>query len=442
MTTTEKYKKIEDVAWEIIRLSRDSLIINLRFMDQAVSRLCPVASPKSNMVSTDGVHIIYDPVYILESYKKGRELPVRQYLHMVLHCVFRHFNVDTLVDRKLWNLACDIAVENIINGLEIIGVSSGVRKEQDQVVGQFNGKVKYITAELLYQYFLEQNLSPEEVSELAGKFFMDDHSVWYTEKKSLLPAPEENRQSLKDLSGDWKRISEKMQVDMETFSKAKLAGSETGNFFQNLKEVNREKYDYAAFLKKFAVLGECMKMNEDEFDYIFYTYGMKMYGKMPLIEPLEYKEVKKIREFVIAIDTSGSTSGELVQKFLNKTYNIMKQQENFFSKINVHIIQCDSEIKEHVKITDQKEFDEYISSMVIRGLGGTDFRPVFSYVDQLIEQKEFTNLKGMIYFTDGYGEFPPKQPAYQTAVVYIDDEVNNPEVPVWAIKLVLRKDEV
>ena len=120
----------------------------------------------------------------------------------------------------------------------------------------------------------------------------------------------------------------------------------------------------------------------------------------------------------------------------------MKQQENFFSKINVHIIQCDSEIKEHVKITDQKEFDEYISSMVIRGLGGTDFRPVFSYVDQLIEQKEFTNLKGMIYFTDGYGEFPPKQPAYQTAVVYIDDEANNPEVPVWAIKLVLRKDEV
>ena len=30
-----------------------------------------------------------------------------------------------------------------------------------------------------------------------------------------------------------------------------------------------------------------MKINDDEFDYIFYTYGLKLYEKMPLIEPLE-----------------------------------------------------------------------------------------------------------------------------------------------------------
>lgn len=54
---------------------------------------------------------------------------------------------------------------------------------------------------------------------------------------------------------------------------------------------------------------------------------------MPLIEPLEYKDVKRIKEFVIAIDTSGSTSGELVQRFVEKTYNILKQEESFFSKL-------------------------------------------------------------------------------------------------------------
>ena len=157
---------------------------------------------------------------------------------------------------------------------------------------------------------------------------------------------------------------------------------------------------------------------------------------------MEYKDVKRIREFVIAIDTSGSTSGELVQKFVQKTYNILKSTESFFSKINLHIIQCDTEIQEHVKITNQEEFDRYISAMEIYGLGGTCFRPVFTLVDKLIEQREFTNLKGLVYFTDGYGDFPARKPNYETAFVFVDDEYNNPNVPPWAIKLVLQKDEI
>ena len=157
---------------------------------------------------------------------------------------------------------------------------------------------------------------------------------------------------------------------------------------------------------------------------------------------LIYKEVKRIKEFVIAIDTSGSTSGELVQKFVQKTYNILKSTESFFTKINLHIIQCDAELQEDVKITSQEDFDKYIKTMQIRGLGGTDFRPVFTYVDELIKNKEFVNLKGLIYFTDGYGEFPACKPDYETAFVFIDNDYNNYDVPPWAIKLILKSDEI
>lgn len=80
--------------------------------------------------------------------------------------------------------------------------------------------------------------------------------------------------------------------------------------------------------------------------------------------------------------------------------------------------------------------------MRIRGLGGTDFRPVFEYVEQLRRNKEFTNLKGLIYFTDGYDEFPAKKTDYDTAFVFVDDDYNNPDVPPWAIKLILQKDEI
>ena len=206
--------------------------------------------------------------------------------------------------------------------------------------------------------------------------------------------------------------------------------------------MNREKYSYESFLRRFAVRGEVMKLDMDEFDYIFYTYGLKLYGNVPLIEPLEYKEVNRVKEFVIAIDTSGSTSGDLVQAFIQKTYNILKSTESFFSRINLHIIQCDADIQEDAMITNQDEFDEYLKHMELRGLGGTDFRPVFEYVDLLRERKEFQNLRGMIYFTDGWGSFPASAPEYETAFVFVDDGMNNYEVPSWAMKLVLQKEEI
>ena len=131
-----------------------------------------------------------------------------------------------------------------------------------------------------------------------------------------------------------------------------------------------------------------------------------------------------------------------MQRFVQKTYNILKSTESFFSKINLHIIQCDVDIQEDKKITCQEDFDEYLKTMQIRGLGGTDFRPVFEYVETLRKNKEFTNLKGLIYFTDGWGTFPARKPNYDTAFVFVDDDLNNYDTPPWAIKLILQKDEI
>ena len=88
----------------------------------------------------------------------------------------------------------------------------------------------------------------------------------------------------------------------------------------------------------------------------------------------------------------------------------------------------------------------YLKHMQLHGLGGTDFRPVFAYVNGLVNRKEFDNLKGLIYFTDGYGDFPTKKPPYDTAFVFVEHEnntaANNYDIPSWAMKLVLREEEV
>ena len=465
----------EKLANDILNLSRNKLLVNLRFMDVALSYHKRVVY--DGTLATDGKTVFFDPGFVLRSYKASQEEMVRMYLHMILHCVFQHPFIGISVDERLWSLACDMAVECTINDLGLSGVSSTRDNKQKLYVTELQKELKILTAEKIYAVLKKGDYPDWALQQWEDAFRWDDHSPWYIweleltlrqvtyvstssesgksgnngadeGQKSGNEGSEEGRASEQARPDNtrfrdkefWEQVSRQIQMDLEAFSKQQ--GDKAGNMMQNLRSVNREKYDYTAFLKKFAVLGEAMKVNEDEFDYIYYTYGLQHYDNMPLIEPLEYKEVKRIKEFVIAIDTSGSVAGEEVQMFLQKTYNILMQEDSYFSRVNIHIIQCDADIQEDVVIQNREDFEAYLKSMKILGLGGTNFRPVFRYIDQLIEEKRFRNLKGMIYFTDGYGEFPEYKPAYITAFVFVKNGYEIPVVPPWAIKLVLQHEDI
>ncbi len=469
--------RMEAVARDVFSQVRTSIVMKMRFLDMAVFRL--KLYPTELKFATDGNYLYYHPLWLLKRYQEESNCVTRDYMHVLIHCIFRHPFVNTLVDHDLWDLSCDIAAEAMILEFHQPMMSVKAEVRRSAVISELQAKIKQLTAEKLYHYF--QDHQPK--MEWAELFHADDHEIWYDQQQQQSlqqQAQKENNQEKRQenssdtdsseseesqdsnsqspsgssnsgelqqqsslqsaISEEWKNISEHVQMDLETF--AKEQGYQAGNMEQLLVTVNREKYNYEAFLKKFAVMGEVMKINDDEFDYIFYTYGLKLFDNMPLIEPLEYKEVKRIRDFVIAIDTSGSTSGELVQRFLTKTFNILESAESFFAKVNIFIVQCDADIQEVIKVTKKEEFEKYIQQMTIRGLGGTDFRPVFEYVNHLIQEKTFTNLKGIIYFTDGWGTFPSQKPDYQTAFVFIQDEYNNVDVPPWAIKLILEKEEI
>lgn len=492
---------INDLGQQILLLSRNTLMVNLRFMENALGRFQLVPSEDESVTyRVDGAKIEYNARHVLEQFKESQKIVNRSYLHMVLHCVFRHEFVSARVDHDCWSLATDISVENLINSIDLDCTRTEQGEQEKPVIEELRTKVQYLTAECIYDYLLSQHLSGEELQDWQNMFIADDHENWFprfadSEQENANSSqnrrnggggqnrgdgdetqdrnPEDgvyggSEQVAEDMPhfdgsefeddnvGDdedimalnanrkleeqWEKIAQDMQTELETFGASR--GVKAGDMVYNLEAVNREKYNYDEFLKKFSGYGEEITTNDEEFDNNFYTYGLRLYKNMPLIEPLEYKEMKKIRDFVIAVDTSGSVMGDVVQKFIRHTYTVLKSQENFFHKINVHIIQCDAEIQEDAKITSQEEFDEYMKTMKLHGFGGTDFRPVFRYVDELIAKHEFTNLKGLIYFTDGFGTFPEQPPPYRSAFVYLNDYYANPDVPPWAIRLVLRTNEI
>jgi predicted metal-dependent peptidase len=52
-------------------------------------------------------------------------------------------------------------------------------------------------------------------------------------------------------------------------------------------------------------------------------------------------------------------------------------------------------------------------------------------------------MKGLIYFTDGLGQFPDKAPDYDTAFVFMDEGENDiPKVPPWAMRVLIDEEGI
>ncbi len=413
---------ISILAGEALRLSHDDILMHLRFFDRALSVLRLEEKPGTESFATDGRSCFYDPAWILRRYQKDSAWITRAYLHMLLHCVFAHqFRYDRL-DRAVWDLAADLAVENVILELGLPGAAL----EGDVLLARklegLKAKAGGLTAERLYRYFDAHALPGEEEKALRQLFFRDAHSLW---------TPGER---LEMTQKQWEKISRLAKTELKAFARRK---SGTGSLEKNLEEATKERYDYGEILRRFAVPGEEMAVSDEEFDYVYYTYGLSHYGNLPLIEPLEYRESRKVKEFVIAIDTSASCSGSAVGKFLRRTYDILKDAESFFTKINVHIIQCDSQVQQDTRIACQEDLEDFLGKGRLAGGGATDFRPVFTYVERLREQGEFENLKGLIYFTDGYGVYPERPPEYQVIFAFLEEDENRGPVPPWSMKVVV-----
>lgn len=540
-------RQMEDkLAGEVIEECRSQLMLKFRFLDLALWRmeLAPLRADMRYPLACDGKKVYMDPPRMLARFNASFEETIRDYLHLTMHCIFRHpFDEDHPL-KEAWWLTCDIITESAVMDMCQDRFACEGDKDRRGYIDELVMELGALTPGKLYAFLKAAVSAPRgttyrgfnasKIGDLHALFERDNHESWpgnatedspeqepgdieelgqedqgddtslesggdimdelsdelkdqvertlnaqtaqddddaqdtgeddgsdeaRTDGEDIAqatgdddsggnesapqedPQREQERQEDAQAQKDWEELAKQIEMDIQTFNSE--WGDEAGSLIASLRIANRKKYDYTAFLRQFMTVNEEMKVNQDEFDYIYYTFGMDMYGNMPFIEPLEYKEDRKMRDLVIAIDTSESVSGPLVRRFLEHTFAILKQFESFAHKVRIFIVQCDSKVQAVQFISDLNQIDALMEGFHVRGFGGTDFRPVFSYVQTLRDAGSLRDMKGLIYFTDGMGQFPQKAPDYDTAFVFLDDgDRVLPPVPPWAIKVVIDEENI
>lgn len=156
---------------------------------------------------------------------------------------------------------------------------------------QITAEETVVAAAPVYRWLTRQ--TPGVLRQLEREFVTDDHRLWPKD------APDQPQQMPTPLpQKTWQKIGERMQTELDL--RDKEAGDGADALKQQVKAANRSRRSYRDFLRRFCVLREEVKLDPDEFDLNFYTYGLSVYGNLPLIEPLESRESKRSRSWPLS----------------------------------------------------------------------------------------------------------------------------------------------
>lgn len=119
-------------------------------------------------------------------------------------------------------------------------------------------------------------------------------------------------------------------------------------------------------------------------------------------DPAIYPSLKSTQiNALIAIDVSGSVGDKEMNEFISEI-NAIKGQV----RARITLLPCDSELIEGSPFVFEP-WEEVCMPKTIKGGGTTSFRPVFDWAAM---QDQAPDL--LIYFTDGWGEFPAHEPYF------------------------------
>ena len=175
---------------EVLAVVRSGLYLDFRFLDMALSALNPAPDERCRVLATDGQTLYYQPQRLLQLYQENPKYLNRLYLHTIFHCVFRHLWLKGRREPQLWSLACDIAVENVIDSLQRKSVMRPLTYVRQNAYRQITAEEKVVAAAPVYRWLTRQ--TPGVLRQLEREFVTDDHRLWpkdAPEQPQQMPTP-------------------------------------------------------------------------------------------------------------------------------------------------------------------------------------------------------------------------------------------------------------
>lgn len=449
----ERVQERQALAQKILLYSRRYITSKCPILLVPIYTLREEVSPfPPGPLGTDGVHLWYHPEQVIQDYQKDRNSVAHQLLHVTIHCLMGHVPMRSRQkDVRVFDVVADWRTLQIIRGLDI-----GLEPRTSLELWEYRALEDLSLCQLLHQ-----GCQNKEIRKLLRKLtkagcgvVVDDHSLWnlatarqaggVSGKIGELSQGESARgqamaQGGEEAAPDWEGIRQAL------FDQAQ-AGDTWGNLAGMIKAemgpAEENEISYEQFLRRFAVPNERLLLDPDSFDPRWYHLGLEQYGDIPLLEPSEISEPPAPDNIVLALDTSGSCDGEICRRFLRETLNLLRDISAGASSFQVLALQCDTEIRKEVLLETRDQLDDFIAEFTPAGFGGTDFRPVFHRVQQLREEGTMPRVKGLLYLSDGYGDFPDKAPDYPVVFLMPDeDEEPYEDIPPWVTALYLNQND-
>lgn len=438
--------KKTQLAMEVINLVRKKLSQKMNYLTPIIYYLTPLFVEERDPMSTDGFYLFINPDIILRSFKSNPKKLMLNYLHILSHCILGHIHKRQGSYTEIFDCVADCITVQFINRASFGLIDSEGTKSINSCKWLSSlMEQKGLTG--VYEYLLSNHEELKEFMKLIGFIERDVHIYWNRPHPAIVKMNKDKiekgntqawsqwlAQYHNDIEAHWSELMSISQEMAKARGESNLWGSITGDMSKLISKAEDNEISYRDFLLGFMEEKEATHIDPDSIDYLWYVTGLGLYGNTPLIEPLEYREEATMDNIIIALDTSGSCY-DTMNVFLRETYNILKEVD-FNDRVNIRIIQCDSGICDDWIINEEADLPDFNSGIQIKGFGGTDFRPVFSHINKLIEQGEIDKVRVLLYFTDGFGDFPKKAPEYETVIILPNEDVD-PDIPDWITRIKL-----
>ena len=410
---------LKKTAKAILAKYRQNLINNHPFIGTIAMNLdlVPIRDARCSTAMTDGKSIYFDIDFLSKLNEKEGVFVLG---HEVWHVVMMHFLRGKGFDPSIFNIACDMEVNQILENDGFIPPADVIfPNKQHSRVCQYDFP-DGLNAEKYYELLLkdleksQNKMNKEENAEksnskrnknknnnggnCSGQF--DDHfdkNVDYDKAgEDALKKNVSDKYGEKGLDEDFKPGKIKSEsVAKEMAEKIRQSIVSAAQTYEKLrcelpkhikKIVNtllESKVSWKEALAKFITSGMHNKSTWNAPNRRFAYNGVYL--------PRHDGDMMRI---AIGIDTSGSCQDEC-QTFLSEINEIAKT----FGNYELHLIQCDTQVQDYQTFDEFNTIEGQVEKMEFKGFGGTMLKPIFDYI-----QLNNIEVNGVVVFTDGYCE--------------------------------------